>query len=50
MHMVTINNNAICDSGHLHSSSLTYSEHKHCRNYKINVKVGLAEASANFVY
>ena len=34
MHMVTINNNTMCDTGHLHVSSLAYSKHRHHQNYK----------------
>ena len=45
MHMVTINN-ATCNTGHLHVSSLAYSEHRHQQNYRINFRLCLGEASA----
>ena len=34
MHMIAINN-ATCDTGHLHVSSLTHSEHRHPQEYEI---------------
>ena len=35
--MITINN-AMCDTCHLHASSLTGSEHGHHRDYKVNYR------------
>ena len=49
MHTITINN-AICDTGHLHVSSLTCSEHGHCQNHKINLRFHLVVASVKSVY
>ena len=49
MHTITINN-ATFNTGHLHVSSLTCSEHGHCLNYKINLRLHLAMASAKSVY
>ena len=47
--MITINN-ASCDTGHPHMSSLTCSEHGHSHNYKINLRLHLVMASAKSVY
>ena len=49
MHMITINN-ATCNTGHLHVSSLTCIEHGNHQNYKINLKLNLAMARAKSVY
>ena len=49
MHMVTINN-ATCNTGHLHISSLAYSEHRHHQNQKINFRLYLVKASMKCVY
>ena len=40
----------MCDTGHLHVSSLTCSEHRHHQNYKINLRLHLVMASAKSVY
>ena len=50
MHMVTINNNATCNTGHLHISSLAYSKHRCHQNYNKNFEVCPTEAGANFVH
>ena len=47
--MITINN-AICDTGHLHISSLTHSEHRHHQDYKINYRLHLVIASAKSLH
>ena len=49
MHMVAINK-AMCDTGHLHISSLAYSEHRHHQNDKINFRLYLVKASVKFAY
>ena len=49
MHMITINN-ATCDTGHLHVSSLIHSEHRHCQDYKINYRLYLVIASAKSLH
>ena len=33
--MITINN-ATCDTGHLHISSLTHSKYRHSQDYEVN--------------
>ena len=42
--MITINN-IMCDTGHLHISSLTHSEHGYHQDYKVNYRLHLAKAS-----
>ena len=49
MHMITINN-ATCNTGHLHISSLSHSEHRHHQDYKINYRLHLAIASVRSLY
>ena len=49
MHTITINN-ATCNTGHLHVSSLTCSEHRHSQSYKINLRLHLGMASVKSVY
>ena len=49
MHTVTINN-ATCNIGNLHISSLAYSKHGHHWNHKTNFRLHLAMARAKFVY
>ena len=49
MHMITINN-ATCNTGHLHISSLTCSGHGHCQNYKIYLRLHLVMAGVKSVY
>ena len=48
MHTIAINN-AMYDTGDLHISSLTCSEHRHCQNYKINLRLHLVIASVKSV-
>ena len=49
MNMLTINN-ATCDTGHLHISSLTYSEHGHHQNYDVNYRLYLVKSNAKPLY
>ena len=48
MHTITINN-ATCNTGHMHVSSLTCSEHGHHQNYKMNLRLHLAMASVKSI-
>ena len=50
MHMVTINNNTTCNTGHLHISLLACGKHRCCQNYKICFRSSLMEANVIFVY
>ena len=43
-------NNATCDTGHLHISFLTHSEHRHHWDYKINHRLYLGIASVKSVH
>ena len=40
----------MCNTGHLHTTSLTCSEHRHHQNYIVNLKLHLAVASAKSVH
>ena len=42
--------NATYGTGHLHIGSVACSEHGHHQNYKINLRLHLAMASAKSVY
>ena len=44
MCMITINN-ATCNTGHLHVSSLTCSEHGHCQDYEVIYNLNLAKCN-----
>ena len=44
MHMITINN-ATCNTGHLHISPLTCSEHRHLQDYEVNHNLKLAKSN-----
>ena len=49
MQMITIKS-ATCNTGHLHVSSLTHSEHRHHQDYEINYRLHLVIASARSLY
>ena len=49
MHTITINN-ATCNTGHLHVSSLTHSEHRHHQDYKLNYRLHLLVGSAKSLH
>ena len=49
IHAITFNN-VMCNTGYLHISSLTCSEHGHHQNYKIDLKLHLAMASVKSLY
>ena len=49
MYKITINN-AMCNTSNLYFSSLTCSEHRYCRNYKLNYRLHLAVASAKSLH
>ena len=40
----------MCDTGHLHNSSLTCSKHGHHQNHKISLRLHLTITSAKSVY
>ena len=42
---MTTLNNAMYNTGHLHISSLTHSEHGHHQNYEVNYGLHLVKAS-----
>ena len=50
MHMVTINNTTMCDTGPLQVSSLACDEYRHHQGYKINFRSSPVESNAIIVY
>ena len=49
MHMITINN-SMCNTGHLHISSLTHSEHGHHQDYEVNYNLYLAKFNVKLLH
>ena len=49
MHMITINN-ATCNTGHLHISSLTHNEDGHHHNYEVNYNIYLVKSNVKFLH
>ena len=49
MHMITINN-AMCNTGLLHVSSLTHSKHGHPQDYEVIHNLKLAKSNEKLLY
>ena len=47
--MITINN-AMCDTGHLHVSPLTCSDHRHPQDYEVNHNLKSVKSNVKFLY
>ena len=45
-----ITNNATCNTGHLHISSLTHSDHGHHLDYEVNYNLYSAKSSAKSLH